>query len=802
MIKTKYSKIHLMVALSLTGSLGFIGQNALAQEDAAAPPEEVIALEKIIVTSQRRVENLQDVPLSVQAMSAEGIERASIDKIEDLQLYIPNLSMTETGISTQTYIRGIGSGNNQGFEQSVVQYIDGISYARPQLTRAPFFDMQRAEVLRGPQSILFGKNAVAGALNLTTAEVSEYSEGKLMAQLGEHGIREYQAMFNFPIVEDKMFGRLSLRSYKEDGYVKNTYTDSDEPQRDDFSVRGKLHYLATDNLTINIKAEHSTFDTKGRQIEIIQDEGNPGNAFATTLGAGFGLTEAITETDLDYRRQADGGDYSKNDSTSYVLDVNYDWNQYEVRFTAAFVEYEYDDLCDCDYIAAPLFTVPMQEDYEQTSYELRIASDTAQTISWQAGLFYQEAELNFNDKILIPTGNVGSPSLSVIPTAVAALTGNVALGQSMSGTSAARDFEQDSEHFSVFSQATWNISDALKISAGLRWSTEDKTGYREINIYDTDTGNITTSPYAPIVYNNLFAIENQQLTGHELNGSRSESSLDPSINIQYYFDPDTMIYLSRTEGSKSGGFDARANTVDSFEFEDEGAISYELGLKTTFWDNRAQINIAAFQIDYDNLQVSQFDGTLGFVVSNADAEISGVEIDGRVALMEDLTLAYALSYLDHEYTDYVNGNCYYRQGSDTTNPDFQARYNPETGLCNYNGLSGQYTPKFNANLNLDYYYPLGDYNLHLNGNLAYVSEQDIHQNLDPNFKIGGYSKMDLRVSFEAEEWSISLLGRNITDKEMITYAGNSPLSGTFGADTIYAFVAPPATWTLAFNYRY
>ncbi len=801
MLKTKISKIHLLVTLGLMGPAA-LAQNA--PQNGQPDPDEVIniQLEKIIVTSQRRVENLQEVPLSVQAMSAEGIERASIDKIEDLQLYIPNLSMTETGISTQIYIRGIGSGNNQGFEQSVVQYIDGISYARPQLIRAPFFDMERAEVLRGPQSILFGKNAVAGALNFTTAKVSDETEGRVFTQIGEHGIREFQGVFNTELVEDKLYGRISVRSYEEDGYVRNSLTNDDEPQRDDLTVRGKLRYEYSDDLSIHFKAESNTFDTKGRQIEIIQDEGNPGAPFATTLGAGFGLTQAITETELNYTRQADGGDFSDNESNSYVLDVNYDLNGYEWRFTTAFVEYEYDELCDCDYVGAPLFTVPLHEEYEQTSYEFRVASPTDQTIVWQAGAFYQETELDFTDKILLPEGDVGSPGDSVLPTAVAVLTGNNALGQSMSGTSAARDFVQDSEHFSLFSQATWNISDAWKASVGLRWTSEDKTGQREINIVDTATGEFSTSALAPIVYEQLFAIENQQRSGHKLAGDRSESSLDPSINVQYFFDKNTMLYLSRTEGSKSGGYDARANTVNSFEFGSEKATAYELGLKTTFWDNRAQLNIAAFQIDYDQLQVSQFDGTLGFLVSNADAEISGVEIDGRLALMEDLTLAYAFSYLDHEFTNYSNGNCYYRQGFDTANPEMQARFNSATGLCDYNGLSGQYTPEFNGNLNLDYYYPINDYYLHINSNLSYVGEQDVHQNLDPNFRIGGHSKLDLRVSFEAENWSVSLLGRNITDKEMITYAGNSPLSGTFGADTIYAFVAPPSTWTLAFNYEF
>jgi len=137
------------------------------------------ALEEVLVTATLRTESLQDVPVSVNAVSGEKMQEAGIDKIEDLQAYVPNLSMSETGIGTNIYIRGIGSGINPGFEQSVGMYFDGVSYSRAQLTRAPFLDLARVEVLRGPQNILYGKNSIAGALSLISARPGDEQEGSL-----------------------------------------------------------------------------------------------------------------------------------------------------------------------------------------------------------------------------------------------------------------------------------------------------------------------------------------------------------------------------------------------------------------------------------------------------------------------------------------------------------------------------------------------------------------------------------------------------------------------------------------------
>lgn len=774
--------------------------NAMAQTNDSNDVDEGIKLEVIEVTAQRRVENIQDVPISLTALSAKALERTSIDKIDDLQLYVPNLSLTETGLSTQTYIRGIGTGNNQGFEQSVVQFVDGISHARQQLSRAPFFDLERVEVLRGPQSILFGKNAIAGALNITTASVEEGDSGRVFAQFGEYGTTEIQGVLNRELIESKLYGRLSIRSYKDDGYVYNKTFDRDEPQRDDLTIRAKLKYFVNDDWNIDFKYERNQFDTVGRQIEIIQDEGNPGAPFGATLAGAFGLTTAITDTELNYERDSDG-DVSNNESDSFVFGVNGMIGDLEFESKTAFLNYEFDELCDCDFIAAQIINAPLKEEYDQFSQEFRIATSSDEDFAWQAGIFYQTSEMDYQDAIDIPDGPVGRPDLSVLPNAVFALTNNAVFGNAISGVSATRDFSQDSDAFSVFAQGDWKITDQLTLTVGARWVKEEKEAFRSMNVTDTET--LAPAFVGAAVLQNVFAIESEQTTGHALNGDRSESSFDPSINIQYFVNDDFMVYAGWSKGSKSGGFDTRSNSVRSFEFEDEEASAFEAGFKSTLWGGRARFNAAAYYTDYEGLQVAQFDGRLGFVVGNADAEVSGVEIDGSIAVTEDFTLSYSAAYLDHEYTDYANGNCYYRQQFDTDHPDRASRFDAETNLCDYTGLRGQYTPEFSGNLNADYVITLSnDADLRFNLNYSYTGSQNVHQNLDPVFEVGSLRRVDLNIALEFDDWGIEILGRNITDEDFVTYANNSPLSGTFGADTVYGFVAPPSMWSIRGYYEF
>ncbi len=222
--------------LILVPSLLCLGFAAVAQaqdsdsdnqaSDAAATGR---VLEEIVVTAQKREEGLTDVPISIVVTSGEKIKEAGIYKIEDLQNYVPNLQMTESGISTQMYIRGIGTGNNQGFEQSVGQYVDGIYYGRQQLIRAPMFDLARVSTLRGPQSILFGKNSIAGALSLTSAAPTQEYEGSFsISNDFEHSTTQIELVMSGGL-SDTVSGRFAVRKYDDDGYLVNTFNGADEP---------------------------------------------------------------------------------------------------------------------------------------------------------------------------------------------------------------------------------------------------------------------------------------------------------------------------------------------------------------------------------------------------------------------------------------------------------------------------------------------------------------------------------------------------------------------------------------------
>lgn len=750
-----------------------------------------LVLEEIIVTAQKRPETLQDVPISVAVLGSNTMNDAGLDKIEDIQHYVPNLQMTESGISTQMYVRGIGTGNNQGFEQSVGQYVDGVYYGRQQLIRAPFFDLERIEVLRGPQGVLFGKNTIAGALNMTTAKPTDEFSGTVSVEAGDFGILDAQAAISGPL-SDNVRGRLALRSYEEDGYFTNVFRGRDETQRDDFAIRGTLEWDATDDLFLSLKVEKNQFDAVGRSISIIQDD--PAIAPFPTAGLDFdqiftGLfsqPDAVGDPGINYQRGADAAEYSNNDLTNITLSAEYAWGENTLSLITGMVEYEIAETCDCDFIAGSIFGTLAVEEYEQFSQEIRLTSPANQDIEWIVGGFYQTSDLDYQDNIIIP------------PDTVLQFLSGGALA-SVTNTAVHRDYFADSDLWAAFGQVTWHVSDTLRLTVGGRFTSEDKDASRELNVWDNPTQDISLNPTAPQIFLGVFGIQTEQSTGHDLSGSISESSFTPSGSFQWDVTPDVMAYGSISTGFKSGGFDARANNIGSWEFLEEEAIAYEVGFKSTIFDGRGEVNVAAYFTDYDDLQIAQFDGVLGFNVGNAArTEVSGIEIDGRFLISDNLNLRYALGFLDHKFKDFQNGNCYNRQVPDGV-------IGPQGNqLCDYTGFSGQYTPEFTSSLVLDYHRSLMN-DLVFDFLLAhnYTDDQNVHVNLDPSYKIGGYGLLDARIGISTERWSVAMLAKNLTDEDVLTYVGNTPLSGSsFGTNTFYGFISAPRTVTVEGQLRF
>lgn len=796
MIKIKNTRLFALSACALAISNASAQTQSTKQETNQQP-----ALEVIQVTAQKRSADAQKTPISINVLGADDLKEKGIEKIDDLQYSVPNLHMTESGISTQIYIRGIGTGNNQGFEQSVGQYIDGIYYGRQQLLRMPFLDLERVEVLKGPQSILFGKNSVAGALNLSSARPTQDFNAHFDASYQpEFGATEINTMVSGGLTET-LSARIAVRDYQEDGYIENTTKLRDETERDEQAYRLSLLWEPTDDLNILLKVEHDEFNGEGRQIEIVQDDPNleTGLRYSQYLGL-FGYPDGVADSELNYVRQADDEEFSHNKVDNVTLTANLMLGDYTLTSITGLVSYEFTEECDCDYVAAPVFNVDINENYDQFSQELRIVSPLSDTFDWIGGFYYQSSETDFDDRIKIPSN-------SILPLANPALA-------PISGTSASRNYTLDSTMWAAFFQGNYHVNDDLTLTVGARYTNEKKKGHREINIRELagstiGEGNIVTAPTAAILYDVGFAIQNEQSPlsprGHNLSNSRDETAFTPLVSVQYELDKGVMTYISATTGFKAGGFDARANNIDSWEFEEEEATSYEWGIKSALLNNTLEVNLAVYRTEYDNLQISQFDGTLGFNVGNAkETVVQGIEVDGRWLVMDTdagtLTINYAVAYLDHEFKDFKNGNCYNRQEPDGDIGPGGVQ------LCDFTGKSGQYTPKFTGNLGLDYFKSisfLGFEYFRANLGLYHTSKQNVHPNLDPLYDIDGYTKVDARLALEAENWSVALFGKNITDEKVLTYAGNAPLSGSsFGTNTFYGFVDRPATIGIQFQYDF
>lgn len=763
------------IAISIASIL-FITQTANAQQ---------AVLQEVIVNAQKRAENLQDVPISANVLSGDIINNTGTANLEDLSSFVPNFTINQTGISTTISIRGISSGINQGFEQSVGTYVDGVYYGRAQLARAPLLDLASVEVLRGPQTILFGKNSIAGAVNLATAKPSNQTSASLTALYEpDHGEKDIRLVLNGALT-DTLSGRLALMRRTFDGYYTNTITGDDEPNQESTVVRATFNWQATDNINALLKLEQSSFDVLGRNIEVIND---------TAAETGFGFSTiypAITgggtfDATQDFKRQANG-DRSDNDVDNITLTVEYALDENTLTSVTGFSAYEYDELCDCDFTGANTLTLGLTEEYDQFSQEIRITSPTDQTLSYIAGLFYQTSELNFQDDFRI--------------SGVSALTGLPSVGSALAGYNTVKSFDQDSDLWAVFAQATWHLNETMRLTLGGRFSDEDKSAKRSA-VSSTTAANPIVAPGGITLLD--FAENALRAEPHQLSGKRSETAFTPLANFQLDINEDMMFYATYTEGYKSGGFDVRSNAspdinvgipaaitdanpallpspVGVFEFEEEEAQSIELGLKSSLLNGTAELNVAAYRTNYDDLQVSIFDGGLGFNVGNAaKAKVQGLELDGRWRASEALSFSASLAYLDFEFEDYKNGECYFRQ--EELEPNTVT--NAALSTCSFDGKRQVYTPEWTANLAADYNRQLNNgFELRANVNISYSDEYLASPSLDPRATQDAYTKVGARIAITAEDeqWEIALIGKNLTDETVTVYAAELPASGTLVA---------------------
>jgi outer membrane receptor protein involved in Fe transport len=646
-------------------------------------------LEEVVVTAQKRSETIQDVPISINVISGDQIVSSGITDLGDLGQYVPNFSYNQTGISSTLKMRGISSGINPGFEQSVGMYIDGIYYGRGQLSRVPYLDINRVEVLRGPQSVLFGKNTIAGALNIQTERPGDELDGHARFTYEHETGREEYSFAAGGKIANLFSARFSYLRREVSGYYDNIFLNRDES--DDFEEVARLGLLfGTDENSLYIKLESTTYDSNGRFLEVVNPavnpapaDGNPPTPFSAVLAAlvgpdGESGTGYQLDTRQDYRRQSNG-DTSFNDHGVLMFEFNKTFDDGGLlTIVGGRNQFDTTETCDCDFTSANIFSTLGKEDYSQDSIEVRYASPGNEVVDYVVGGYLQRYDQSYDDFIIMPATNGILPGavlagtaaslagpLSALLTTDAARTnfrnGLVGLTPQLIGAQTGREFTQDSNVFSIFAQVTYNINENMRLVFGGRYTDESKTGTRRqfhIDGMGVDHGSSNALLNA---FLGTLGVESYD----RLRNSRDEDVFTPLVTWQWDFLPGHLWYVTYTQGYKAGGFDVRSNQhpgldyqtnpgattqpynlivpgrdfippgantnvvsspeaalalaaftrlgalgPGSFEYEEERADTFEMGVKSTLADGAAEFNVSIFSTSYEDLQISQFDGVL------------------------------------------------------------------------------------------------------------------------------------------------------------------------------------------------
>ena len=756
-------------------------------------------LEEVIVTAQKRAESLMDVPLSVSAVSGDKMMEAGIKNLGDLTAYVPNFQKSETSIGSFLSIRGISSGINAGFEQSVVQYVDDVALGRSPLARAPFMDLARVEVLRGPQNVLFGKNSIGGALSLVSQKPTDEFEGSFMLEHEpEYGTTETNVVLSGGITDD-VRGRLAFRYLEEDGYFENNLTGDDDMGREETTIRGTLAWDVSDTLEAVLKVERSEFDFEGRtdELSFSYPNNDPASPFfgmnyaeaGALLGAFTGQEFGSDDGTQNYKRNTNHDEFSNTETNNVTLTVDWEAKDFTLTSVTAYLDYELEDEADLDGSGFDVLGYSENnEEYNQFSQEIRLVSSGEGSFDWIAGVYYQNWDLEYSAQTFIPEGGFWA-ALDVVSPGAGAIA----------GLNSQRDLESDSELYAGFAQGTWSLTDAMRLTVGARYTYEEKNGHREMNAYRTSTGEldilqaITTSVVFGIDYANLGEATGGAFPIHRLDANRSEDFITPTAILEWDVSDNTMLYGSVSSGAKAGGFDARGDRApkDEFEFEDESVLAWELGSKSRLADGRLEINTAIFYSKYEDLQVSQFNGQVGFLVGNAaEATSQGIEVDGRWLITEGLTMTFAGAYLDFQFDEY-DGTC------------SAGLRLPTDATCDYSGEPNIFSPEWTANASLEYVTGLTD-NIDFRGNLdlLYTDEQYVNVTLDDDIIQDSVTRVNARLALETESWSLALIGKNLTDEDISSFSTDTPLSNVLGTPSYTTYMERPRTIAIQAMYRF
>ena len=769
---------------------------------AALPVSNAYAqLEEIIVTATKRVESSQDIPLSIETVSGETMMDMGITDLAELADTVPNLQVGYGVTSQAITIRGLGTGQERSFEQSVAMFIDGIYMPRSRQYQSPFLDAERVEVARGPQSVIHGLNSTAGAISIVTNKTRPGDAAFLDLTADyelEHGGPSLVAIAGGS-PSDTLGLRAALKISGRDGYFNNSFTGKDEGDTDELLLRISAVWELSEEATLTVKYERAEKEMDGNTGELFDDD-------AGTFAAGTGFAEP-NDGVLNWTRSSNGCNNDRTGlpdpvtvpgaephtcpeqgTTNQIIMASLDWQLpgHVLSIAGGHSEFEYDISLDLDTYSDAFVVAGIDENFEQDSLEIRLTSEKGGMVDYLVGGYYQKWE-NYN----LNPAQYGPALLGGLLSAAGPFGANVMIDT-------ANSFEQESEIWSAFGQVTVNATDYLRITGGVRYTDEEKQ-----SLYDTrcHLGLVDAGLLIPQPLPGPLALCNTDPSTVGLFVDRSSDNWLPEVAVQWDMNEDVMLYAKWGESAKSGGFTSAQRTApggmpfapEDQEYQDEEATGYEVGFKSRLLNNAAELNVAFYRTEFDDLQVNSFTPSGAVIVqrvTNAASAVSqGVEVDGRWQVNNWMLLGGSFAYTDAEYDSFVNGTCNFASGM--------------TSPCDQSDRSLPLAPEWTGNIYANTSFPVAD---NISGiadlTVSFSDEFYTDASLEPAGLQDSYAKLSARVGVEASDgkWSLAVVGRNLTDEKVLS-SSQSFLASLFQT-TYLGYLEPPRTIMIQGNYRF
>ncbi len=753
------SYLALAIAAALTSNITFAAEAA-----DASPAIKDSGLERIEVTARRTVENLQTVPVSVTSIGAEAIAQNGITNVTDIQQYATNTTLQVsrgTGSTLTAYIRGIGQADPLwGFEPGVGIYVDDVYIARPQGGVMEILDVERIEILRGPQGTLYGKNTIGGAMKYITKKMTGDNTFDLSATAGNYGAQTYKAAGQLALLDDKLYIGGAIADISRDGFgnyinegaepgsVAAAQAGEDNYNKDITAARLSVEYHASDDLFFRLAYDQTVDDSNSKG----------GHRLTTSL-----LTGQEPHTDV-YDSDISLPVYNKVETSGLALTV--DWNLSEsLSFKSVTASREGDTYTNIDFDNTILKSadVPAAYDDEQFTQELQLSYIT-EGLNIVGGLYYYSGDAcGAFDVQLEELGKVlGLPSFTL----------------ENGGCT-------NTESYSAYGQASFDLADQWSMTLGGRYTEDTKKAdvyrYRFFeNVYPGESADGTVD----VSDGNL---------ANSFEGEETWSHFSPRVGVEYQANDDLMLYASYANGFKSGGYNMRGDigtdASASTPFTPETVDTFELGFKSEPTDY-LRVNATFFYSDYTDMQITVQgaapNGTFVAQVQNAgQAEISGVELETIYAATDNLTVNLGVGYMDTKFVEWL-----------TINPDTGELENQ----ADHRDLAN--TPELTVNLGANYTLvaDIGDFVF--TANASYRGETQIFEIATPGLDEDAYTIVNVGVSYYHSDgnWSASLQARNIFDEQARIAGYNFASLGL--EEVIVGYYNDPATVALTVKYEF